>query len=249
MNIAKTILTAVITLGLFGLLLTMTSGMRPDQTDEMCRVRLLRLGEAVALYVEDRGGAAFPQIRNTPPYTLWQPGLADAASELLRPYLGGTIALPAQAADESREVWLQRIRQRELSVCPATGFAYVANNEVLSGSPSGFSRTGTSTWIFRCQGSSDSRGCHPSGTPTNIHVAMLSSAERSIPRQELDDLTAQVVALREANELNSTIDSRRRLDALTNRLAALERTFADGRSTTTVRRLTNSVTAVDYPLP
>jgi hypothetical protein len=53
--------------------------------------------------------------------------------------------------------------------------------------------------------------------------------------------------LEAAEEVSTTTDRRRRLDALSNRLSSLERAFSDGRSTASVRRLDNDIQWVAYP--
>lgn len=247
MRAARLVIALVLVIALLGLLFQGARRLRIDHTDEICRVRLLRMGEAVALYVEDKGGAAFPDLRNPPPQTPWVPGLPQSAGDLLRPYLGGDLRAMPQRADESREDWLRRARASEMSTCPATGFAYLANLELLAQSPGSFARSDTPTWVFRCQAHANQAAPHREDGRGVIHVATLGSVERQVDRGELDAIAAQIRALEAEEEEGSTSERRRRLDALVNRQAALERAFSDGRSSATVRRLTNGLATQAHP--
>lgn len=246
-QILRVITILIVVLFLTGLLFSLARRIRPDHTDEICRVRLLRLGEAVALYVEDHNGGAFPGLRNPPPFTLWSPGQPQAADEVLRPYLGGATQLSEQRPGEARDAWLARLRSAEMTVCPATGFGYAANLELLAGSPSVFTRAGTVSMVFQCQGSDSNRGVHRQNGNWGIHQAILGVSERVIPREEMDDLRHDLHALTTRAGDTPTRDQTRRIDALRQRLAALERAFSDGRTTTTVSRLINDVVWVPYP--
>lgn len=232
---------------LSGLLFSLARRIRPDHTDEICRVRLLRLGEAVALYVEDHHGGAFPGLRNPPPFTPWSPGQPQAAGEVLRPYLGGATQFSEQRPGETRDAWLARLRDAEMTVCPATGFGYVANLELLAGSPGTFTRADGTSVVFQCQGRDPARGVHRQGGAWGIHQALLGVSERVIPRGEMDDLRRDLHALTDSAGETPTRDQTRRIDALRQRLAALERAFSDGRATTTVSRLINDVAWAPYP--
>ncbi len=249
----KIIVILIIIITLMGLLFALSRNLRPDHTDEMCRVRLLRMGQAVALYVEDHGGAAFPAIRDPTPFTLWEPQQPFAADTLLRPYLGGTISLPQPLPGESRDVWQARLRSRELSVCPVTGFPYLSNSELLRSTPSAFTRIGTADWVFRCQGRSASVGAHTQNGQSGIHRALLGTAERTIDSSERDAITAELHALETATaslpdgSSAGTPDQLRQLAALRQRVAALDRAFSDGRTTTEVRRLVNDIDWIAYP--
>jgi len=247
MRAARFVIALVVTIVLLGLLFQGARHLRVDHTDEICRIRLLRMGEAVALYVEDKGGAAFPDLRNPPAQTPWVPGLPQSAGDLLRPYLGGDLRATPQRADENREDWLRRARASEMSCCPATGFAYLANLELLAQSPGSFTRTDAPTWVFRCQGHANQTAPHRKDGRGVVHLATLGSAERQVDRSELDVLAAQIRDLEAQEETSSTSERRRRLDALVNRQAALERAFSDGRSSATVRRLTNGIATQAYP--
>lgn len=243
----RLLLILVVVITLAGLLFSLAQRIRPDHTDEICRVRLLRLGEAVALYVEDHNGAAFPGLRNPAPFTLWIPGLPQAADEVLRPYLGGATQPSAQRPGETREAWMARVRAVDLSVCPATGFGYLANLDLLTTSPGAFSTAKEIAVVFHCQGRDPIRGAHRHNGVWGIHQARLGVAERVIARGDVD------IAQRELHELvklageTPTIDQNRRIDALRQRIAALERAFSDGRATTTISRLINDVTWAPYP--
>lgn len=247
MRIARFVVALVVSIALLGLLFQGARRLRIDHTDEICRVRLLRMGEAVALYVEDKGGATFPDIRNPPAQTPWVPGMPQSAGDLLRPYLGGDLRPLPQRSDESREDWLRRARASEMSTCPATGFAYLANLELLAQSPGSFTRADAPTWVFRCQAHGNQSAPHRADGRGVVHLATLGSVERQVDRSELDALAAQIRALEAQEEEASTSERRRRLDALVNRQAALERAFSDGRSSATVRRLTNGLTTQAYP--
>lgn len=237
----------VVVITLTGLLFSLARQIRPDHTDEICRVRLLRMGEAVALYVEDHNGGAFPGLRNPPPFTLWTPGLPQAADEILRPYLSGATQRGEQRPGETREAWLARLRADDLTVCPATGFGYLANLELLATSPSAFNRAKNIAVMFQCQGRDPSRGAHRHQGAWGVHQARLSISERVIAREELDVLQRDLHELVTAAGNTPTIDQGRRIDALRQRSAALERAFSDGRTTTTVSRLVNDVIWVPYP--
>jgi len=139
------------------------------------------------------------------------------------------------------------LRGTEMTVCPATGFGYVANLELLAGSPSVFTRANIISMVFQCQGRDPNRGAHRQGDGWNIHQAQLGVSERVIPREEMEDLRRDLRTLTDSAGETPTRDQSRRIDALRQRLAALERAFSDGRSTTTVSRLTNDVVWAPYP--
>jgi len=252
-QVLKVILVLTITITLMGLLFAVSRNLRPDHTDEMCRVRLLRMGQAVALYVEDHGGAAFPAIRNPTPLMPWEPQQPFAADTLLRPYLGGIARLPQPLPQESREAWQARLRNRELSVCPATGFPYLSNSELLRSTPSAFTRIGTADWVFRCQGRTASAGAHKKDGQSGVQRALLGTAERTINTSERDAITAELrdveiaTATLPDGSSTGTPDQLRQLVALRQRVAALDRAFSDGRTTTAVRRLVNDIDWIPYP--
>ncbi len=243
----RVLLILVVVITLAGLLFSLARSIRPDHTDEICRVRLLRMGEAVALYVEDHNGGAFPGLRNPPPFTLWTPGWPQGADEILRPYLGGATQRSEQRPGESRDAWLARLRAVDLAVCPATGFGYLANLDLLATSPGAFSRADQVAVVFSCQGRDASQGAHRREGAWGIHQALLGISERIIAREELDVIQRDLRELAAAAGDTPTIDQGRRIDALRQRYAALERAFSDGRATTTVSRLINDVTWAPYP--
>lgn len=243
----RVVVILVVVITLTGVLFSLARRIRPDHTDEICRVRLLRMGEAVALYVEDHNGGAFPGVRNPPPFTLWTPGLPQAADEVLRLYLGGATQRSDQRPGESREAWLARLRAVELSVCPATGFGYLANLDLLAMSPGAFSSSKDVAVAFQCQGRDPNLGAHRQDDVWGIHQAWLGVNERVIGRDDMDTLQRDLRELITRAGDTPTIDQNRRIDALRQRLAALERAFSDGRATTTISRLVNDVVWAPYP--
>lgn len=247
MRALRVAIALAISIALMGVVFSLARSVRLDHTDEICRVRLLRMGEAIALFVEDHGGAIFPEVRNPPPFTPWTPGMPQSPGEVLRPYLGGDLHAAPQRDGETRDQWLIRARASEMSVCPATRFPYLANLAALSQSPAAFSRSGETAWIFRCQGYDAQRPAHRRDGRGISQIALLGSEERSVPRSELDDLAKRIRELEAQEDEATNRERRRRLDALSHRQAALERAFADGRTSATVRRLTNGVDAEPYP--
>jgi len=134
------IVVLVIILGLISLLLVLTPhSIRYQRTEQQCRFRLRRLGFAVTMWVIEQDYQAFPPIQNPRPRTLWQPGDPESAAEVLRPYLSGDSnhfrpqrvgerRIPSRLAeDESESDYIARLRERELTVDPATGFPFWYN--------------------------------------------------------------------------------------------------------------------------
>lgn len=112
--------------------------------EQMARYRLHRLARAVNLHVLDHD-QQWPVIVNPTPQTPWQPGRPGSAAEVLRPYLSGDSQLrpqrigdkklEGQRDDETYEAYIQRLRDRELTVCPITGFPYWWENPAQRGTP------------------------------------------------------------------------------------------------------------------
>lgn len=140
----QTFQTTVITGGVLAILALLLLALWPfsisARRDElMVRHRLRRLGIAVTEWVIDHGCSRYPPIVNPPPRTLWQPGRANAAAVILRPYLSGyddhfrpqrvgDMRIPSRRqADETEDEYHARLRAREITVDPRTGFAFWYN--------------------------------------------------------------------------------------------------------------------------
>jgi hypothetical protein len=104
---------------------------RPSAVDERCRFRIFRLGGAVEAWLEDHGHRSYPAIANPVAGELWTPGRVGSASVLLWNYLGGNIP-PQQRPTENKDQYFARLRNNELSVCPATGLEYWYNDAALA---------------------------------------------------------------------------------------------------------------------
>ena len=116
---------------IIAVMLSLPSSMRDQALDLQCKHRLKRLGDAVNYWVYDNGFRGFPQIKNPQPFTAWDPNRQQSTSNILREYLGGNIEQKRHEG-ESQGEYIERLRKKELSVDPVTGFEFWYNSVQLN---------------------------------------------------------------------------------------------------------------------
>ncbi|MFW5845262.1 MAG: hypothetical protein ACOCXJ_03455 [Planctomycetota bacterium] len=238
-----------IVLGLIALLIWLApQSIRYQQTEQQCRFRLRRVGEAINAWVMEHGRERFPPVRNPAPRQLWRPGRPDSLSAILRPYLSGDDDLfrprrigdkripSGREQDESENEYVQRLRQRELTCCPTTGFPYwynaldlqrndpdrlgVRDPTVLAPGPSG---TTDELVYLHCQPTAEGAAPHQLDDGPGHHAAIGSALVRQVLPEHVAEERER---LRRAEQVNAgrpieewTVD----LLAIRSQVEALER--------------------------
>ncbi len=150
MSLRSRIVGVVVVVCIIGLLLLASRhSISNNAQDLRCKYRLSRLGRAVNLWMEDYRRTWHPPITNPQPQTLWIPGREKSAAEVLVEYLDASAddrydfypprspekdphlfslsdARDNKKSDynEMKDAYHARMREREMTVCPETGFEY-----------------------------------------------------------------------------------------------------------------------------
>ena len=144
MSIQRIAWSAAIVLAVIIGLALLPPNIRDRKVEQQARYRLHRLARAVNLYVIDHK-QQWPEIQNPSPRKEWQPFRRGSTAEVLSQYLSGDNDLRPQRLDDKKlrgqrdnetyDDYLIRLRNREISACPATGFDYWWDQPGRTGTP------------------------------------------------------------------------------------------------------------------
>jgi hypothetical protein len=183
------------------LLILLPWSTRFSADEQICRLRLMRLGRAVTLWVIDHGHRFFPVITNPPPNTLWVPDRQGSASVILEDYLKGDIPRP-QRENESAEAYIERLRSHELTVDPRTGQEFWYNSVWLDNTTPNQVASGEQSDIeyFRSQRGEDGSWPYRKSGEEGVYAVFGVGSQRQITEVDVAALEARLAELERQHE-------------------------------------------------
>ena len=176
----------LLTLVFIGIVIMLLQPLSVSERSGELRVkyRLFRLGRAVNFWVEDHGRTQFPKITNPTPFTPWEPDRLGSAANVLADYLGGDVR-PHQQEGETPEAYHARLRERELTVDPATGYEFWYNPLLPTADPQALAKADRPLMYFTCQKPKDGPWQYESDGETGTWRVSGNGEQRQVSEDEL----------------------------------------------------------------